>query len=243
MNSIKPTSERKKAKKSVENIIGTYFYRPISFFFTKLFILLRFKPNGVTFLSYLFQLGGALFFLFQIPHYIWLSILFIQIGIICDYSDGEVARLTNTRSKKGAWMDPVFDRIGDFTIYLCIGIGSFYNSNDVLSLIFSFVAMGSIMISDYIIIKYDQVFRGDYLSIVQKMNSTKMGAISNIFTFYSGESMLIILCIGIAIQQVLITLIIITCISVPYFITRFLLYFIRKEVVIPEVNQETDVKV
>lgn len=91
-------SEIKKFKKSLEDddYIAYYFYRKLSAPFSTLFVKLRFSANFVTVLGFLADII-AIYFMFT-QQWIVAAVL-IQLAVIWDHSDGEVARYWNSKKK------------------------------------------------------------------------------------------------------------------------------------------------
>ncbi|MBI2027555.1 MAG: CDP-alcohol phosphatidyltransferase family protein [Deltaproteobacteria bacterium] len=87
------------------------FLTPIEYFF------LRYKipPNVLTFLGLLLSFLCAIAIA---QGFISLGGFFLILAAVCDIFDGRIARLTNKVSCKGALLDSVLDRIGEFVI-LC----------------------------------------------------------------------------------------------------------------------------
>ena len=70
-------------------------------------IFSRFHPNFYTILSLVFALCGLLFI---IKDLIILALIFFILAACMDFVDGSVARFRNIATKKGAYLDTVFDR-------------------------------------------------------------------------------------------------------------------------------------
>lgn len=82
-------------------------------------------PNMVTIVSFLFALAAALLFAFAAPGREWLLLAggaAVAINAILDGLDGRLARLTNTSSKRGDYLDHVVDRYSDAAILLGLAI-------------------------------------------------------------------------------------------------------------------------
>jgi len=82
-------------------------------------------PNFVTITSFVFALAAALLFAFAAPGREWL--LFaggaaVAVNAILDGLDGRLARLTNTSSKRGDYLDHVVDRYSDAAILVGLAV-------------------------------------------------------------------------------------------------------------------------
>lgn len=71
------------------------------------FIFSKFHPNFYTILSLVFALCGLLFI---IKDLIVLALIFFILAAGMDFVDGSVARFRKITTKKGAYLDTVFDR-------------------------------------------------------------------------------------------------------------------------------------
>jgi archaetidylinositol phosphate synthase len=96
------------------------------------------RPNHITILGLIFAI---IFILFIWLKYIYLSLLFLILSNLMDGIDGELARLTNSVSASGAFLDSTIDRLED-SLYLISFI--FLNVNAML---ISFLIAFSITIS------------------------------------------------------------------------------------------------
>jgi len=84
------------------------------------------RPNHITILGLIFAI---IFILFIWLKYIYLSLLFLILSNLMDGIDGELARLTNSVSASGAFLDSTIDRLED-SLYLISFI--FLNVNAML---------------------------------------------------------------------------------------------------------------
>lgn len=80
------------------------FIRVISIYFTWLLIQTRCKPNTITIFGIIFGvLSGVLLSL----GYVGAALTLVTLAVIADFSDGEVSRFHNTKSKEGTYLDSV----------------------------------------------------------------------------------------------------------------------------------------
>ncbi len=72
-------------------------------------------PNVLSFLSLIFAIIAAMFFYFSTPenYFLYFASLFVFANGFFDAIDGKVAKLTNTVSKKGDFIDHAIDRYAD----------------------------------------------------------------------------------------------------------------------------------
>ncbi len=88
----------------------------------RLFVSARINANTITFI------GLAFSFLYLLIIYefknVILGILFIALSAFMDALDGEVARLSNSASQKGSFIDSSLDRIEDINYFLYYYMGT-----------------------------------------------------------------------------------------------------------------------
>ncbi|MFX0143593.1 MAG: CDP-alcohol phosphatidyltransferase family protein [Candidatus Hodarchaeota archaeon] len=109
-------------------------YMPITYRGAKLFIKLGLSPNKVSFMNLILSflifwgvimagMGHTLDPINQQPLYgSWffvLALLVLFTGIV-DGIDGAIARLLDIKSKTGAWLDNVIDRVSDILMLVCL---------------------------------------------------------------------------------------------------------------------------
>ncbi|MFX0105311.1 MAG: CDP-alcohol phosphatidyltransferase family protein, partial [Candidatus Hodarchaeota archaeon] len=113
-------------------------YMPITYGGAKLFIKLGLSPNMVSYINLILSAlifygvimasAGHTLSLFSVqPLYgswfVAIGLLVLFTGII-DGIDGAIARLLDIKSKSGAWLDNVIDRISDILMLVCLIPGS-----------------------------------------------------------------------------------------------------------------------
>jgi len=124
MNIVK---EIKKANAKEKSLNTNSWYarkvaRPISIVITKPFLWMH--PNTITLIMILIGLLAMPFFALGTYKSIIIGALILQLHYILDHVDGNVARLTNKKSKRGLYLDYISNiTINPFTlIFLSIGV-------------------------------------------------------------------------------------------------------------------------
>ena len=135
------------ANRSNDGFFSTFVLRKISKGFTRVALTLKLTPNFITVVSFLVGLIAAIEF--SRSNYI-LGALLLQISLIFDCVDGEVARYTKQFSRFGAWLDALSDRVKEF---MAIG-GLAYSVQDSVKSIWLLATVAVILqtikhISDY----------------------------------------------------------------------------------------------
>jgi phosphatidylglycerophosphate synthase len=107
--------------------IARFFFRPLSFYGAWIFLRIGITANQTTLLSWLMVIFGCFLYLFIPPSSSWLPILLILAWAILDYMDGSMARVTNSRSKYGHFIDVIgaYFMLAFLPICMSIGLYSF----------------------------------------------------------------------------------------------------------------------
>jgi hypothetical protein len=91
--------------RDVEETLDIYFYRPLGYFAALAAKVLRLTPNAVTIISiFIGVVAGHLFYYRDFTINLWGIGLWIVADIL-DSADGQLARMTNTKSKIGRVLD------------------------------------------------------------------------------------------------------------------------------------------
>ena len=137
---MKPTSKNLKKVIGRPNEIdpyAKYFIRPISIWFTWVFVRTPLNANHVTIIQEIFGIIGAV--LFACGRFV-LGALFLQLGFIMDNSDGEVARWKNQQSESGKFLDLIGHMIVIPSYYFGLGLGLYLQQGTIVTLIMGFLA-------------------------------------------------------------------------------------------------------
>ena len=103
--------------------IDIYLNRPAAALIVKAVYNTRITPNGLTITSFFLGMLGAFFFSKGNYLYFILGGISAQLSSIVDGADGMLARAKNMGSEYGSYLDLVFDRIIDFSLFVGIAIG------------------------------------------------------------------------------------------------------------------------
>lgn len=82
------------------------------------------SPNAITVMSLVVGLGAAALFAVGQRWALVAGAVALQLSLVIDCSDGEVARLTGRFSRAGAWLDAVTDRVKEFAAYAGLAFGA-----------------------------------------------------------------------------------------------------------------------
>lgn len=122
-----------------------HFYRKISIYFTKVFLMAHITANQVTLLEAALIVIGGLLLASGIYWYSLVGVLLLQLEMILDAVDGEIARYQQFKGKRtnaskfaGELLERNVHSIFPL-IFVCISYGVYSNLQDVRVFIFSFL--------------------------------------------------------------------------------------------------------
>jgi len=142
MESIKELRKICQNKGYQEDII-TRFHRIFSIYITRIFLILRLKPNFVSILGFFAGIIGGYFYLYS--NFLYGSIFF-YIFYIFDNVDGEIARYYKISSNFGAWLDRISVHLLYPYFFFTLGLGVFGETGEFQYYIFgSLAAMSKLL--------------------------------------------------------------------------------------------------
>jgi len=118
------TIKRLQANRVDDGFYSTFIVRKLSKPLTALAIKLGLSPNFITSISFGVGLLAAAFFATGNRWLIILGALLLQLSLIIDCVDGEVARATRRFSVLGAWLDASTDRVKEYAAYAGLAAGA-----------------------------------------------------------------------------------------------------------------------
>lgn len=124
---IKKTMPESKRASSSKDILGFYILRPVENAICIPLIEMGVSATSITIFS--FYVAIAAFFAFLIPGRIgfWAGWLLLFIWNICDGLDGNIARYTDTCSKRGDLWDATAGWVAFVSFYFGMGMEAFYS--------------------------------------------------------------------------------------------------------------------
>ena len=115
---------RLQANRVDDGFYSTFVVRRLSKPLTGLALRLGWTPNAITLLSFAIGLGAAASFAMGTRWALVLGALLLQLSLVVDCVDGEVARATRRFSALGAWLDASTDRVKEFLAYAGLAAGA-----------------------------------------------------------------------------------------------------------------------
>jgi hypothetical protein len=114
-----------------DGFYSTFVVRKLSKPLTRLSIRLGLSPNVITALSFVVGITSAALFASGQVWWIALGAVALQLSLIIDCVDGEVARATRQFTAVGAWLDAATDRVKEFAAYAGLAIGATRMDGDI----------------------------------------------------------------------------------------------------------------
>ncbi|OGY83754.1 MAG: hypothetical protein A3F54_05230 [Candidatus Kerfeldbacteria bacterium RIFCSPHIGHO2_12_FULL_48_17] len=154
VSKIKTIRDVRVFQKPHDSIFAKLIIRRISRIFT--FYLMRVRwatPNVVSTLALLFGFAAALFFLS--PTYgmrVW-GVVLLQLSLVLDCCDGELARIRGLQSPFGAWLDSVYDRLKEAAMIFAMALFVYQqgaNGGNVNILFVGFAAVLGLQIMSFL---------------------------------------------------------------------------------------------
>jgi len=117
------------------------FTRKVSVYITKLFLYTSIGPNQVTLIAVLVGIIAGIFFLFGKEAYSITGAFLLQIWLVFDCVDGEIARYRKQESITGVYLDMMLDGFLESYIFACITFGVYSVFHNTAVFIFGFSAV------------------------------------------------------------------------------------------------------
>ncbi len=121
----------KLANRANDGFFSVFFLRKFSKLFTWLAVRLKMTPNQVTLISFAVGLLSAYEFSRGDFLSIFTGAVLLQLSIIIDCVDGELARYTRQFSQLGAWLDAITDRIKEYLVFFALAYGAAKDGRDL----------------------------------------------------------------------------------------------------------------
>jgi hypothetical protein len=113
-----------RATKADDGTVATALSRPLSRLLTPLALRRGLTPDQVTLASFVVGLGAAACFATGDGVALVVGAVLLQVSLVVDCVDGDVARYTRSFSARGAWLDASTDRLKEFACYGGLAWGS-----------------------------------------------------------------------------------------------------------------------
>ena len=114
-----------------DGFYSTFVVRKASKPLTRLALRIGWSPNTITLLSFAIGIAAAASFAVGDRWALVLGAVLLQLSLIVDCVDGEVARATRRFSALGAWLDASTDRVKEFLAYAGLAYGASRSGVDI----------------------------------------------------------------------------------------------------------------
>lgn len=121
----------KMANRANDGFFSVFVLRKFSKLFTWAAVRLRVSPNQITLISFAIGLLSAYEFSRGDFRSIFTGAILLQLSIIVDCVDGELARYTRKFSQLGAWLDAITDRIKEYLVFFGLAYGAARNGEEL----------------------------------------------------------------------------------------------------------------
>ena len=119
------------ANRANDGFFSVFVLRKFSKVLTWAAVRVKATPNQVTLLSFAIGLASAYSFAQGNFSSICLGAFLLQLSIIVDCVDGELARYTRKFSSLGAWLDAVTDRVKEYLVFFGLAYGAARQGEDL----------------------------------------------------------------------------------------------------------------
>jgi phosphatidylglycerophosphate synthase len=132
---------RLQANRIDDGFYSTFVVRKASKPLTRVALSLGLSPNTITVISFVVGIASAFAFAGGTFGWLLLGAVLLQLSLIIDCVDGEVARATRRFSALGAWLDASTDRVKEFAVYGGLAVGAARLGNDVWWLVLVLITL------------------------------------------------------------------------------------------------------
>ncbi|MGN6088186.1 MAG: CDP-alcohol phosphatidyltransferase family protein [Actinomycetales bacterium] len=133
-------------RRSGEHWAGVLYMRYLSIYATRIFVRVGASPNGLTAGMIVVGLLGAVALLWSSVWGAVLSALLIQLYLLLDCSDGEVARWTGRLSLLGVYLDRVGHYVVESAVMVAAGIRAAHSGINGYALVGAVAGLGVVLI-------------------------------------------------------------------------------------------------
>lgn len=183
----------------------------------------KITPNQITIIGGFLGLISALFFSFGYQLYLIIGIILLQLRLLFDFIDGELAHAKSMCTPYGDWLDSIFDRIVDPFVFFGICWGAYNLTGNTYVWIIGFIAIASCMLIETFVKATEMSFPDSTGMIINEVD--KNAILSTIA--YSRVNIYFLLTIAILLNQIFLYLIIVSIYGLTFYFGA-VLYFNRK---------------
>ena len=140
----------KRALRADDGFYSTFVLRKLSGKVSMFAVKRGWTPNQITLASLILALVVSGFFATGWWPLMIVGAIGVQVSIIIDCADGEVARFTGVSSQFGAWLDAATDRIKEYALYAGLAFGASHHGLNLWPLAMGLMVLQTVRhMSDY----------------------------------------------------------------------------------------------
>ena len=153
-----------------DELINTYFFRPISYVLVKYIYETPITPNQITLFSVFISVLACLSLsFFTTPFTIFAGIL-ILIKNILDCADGQLARTKNQTSREGRFLDSIGDFVSSLSIFIGISIFILKTTSNPMMILICLICFICLLIR----VSYYVFYSTSYLHLIGKYKDNRL---------------------------------------------------------------------
>jgi CDP-L-myo-inositol myo-inositolphosphotransferase len=159
-------------KERGDGYVSAWLNRPISKSISARLAMTDISPNQLTVISFaICVLGAGLLSAGQFVAGLFGGLL-VQVASVVDGCDGEIARLKDRGSARGAWLDTILDRVADMAIALGVTYAFAMSHPAHVVWIIGFLAAFGFVLASYVTkefeLQHDRPYPGDVLNRLKR---------------------------------------------------------------------------
>lgn len=165
-------------------IFFRYVYRHLSLPLLRILLKTSITPLQVTLLSILLGIVSAvLFFLADYP-YLLAGAIVLNLSLVLDKVDGQLARLRNQTSAFGGWLDSVGDILALGLCFLALSLGRFYfRGHDPVILVSGIVCLFHLLMAFYVLETKQRLVKSDFREV--RLGNNYIGLVTGLHVYLS----------------------------------------------------------
>lgn len=160
-----------------EEILNQVINRPLAFVAAKLTQCFNGNPIFLTLLSMLSGVSSGFFFAKGEYPYLIIAAVLLELMVIFDCADGQLARMTRQNSRYGKIMDGLADAASHMSIFYGVAYGLFLKSGVVYPFFLAFLSQLSLYLHIFLYDHFKNVFisitKPDYIDRLESLETLK----------------------------------------------------------------------
>jgi hypothetical protein len=164
-------SYKKSLKSNVsDELINTYFLRPIAGFIVRTLYGTSVTPNQITIVSILTGLVAAFFYVTGSPESFIIAGLLITLKDLLDSADGQLARAKQQYSRVGRFLDSIGDFVVDVAVFSAIGWTLYRASGNIWMIVLALLGLIGISLR----VSYHVFYQVNYLHLQKQSANNRI---------------------------------------------------------------------